>query len=358
MALAVLAVVGVAMFLLTRELAASNASVRRRDAASWHATGRAALSEGHTERALLALRRAAHINRGDRDVALSLATALEAAGNNREAAAVLEDLRARQPDAADVNLELARLSTRDNRLPAAIRYYQDALDALWSPASIDERSAIRREFITVLTTRGERARALSQGLVYAAELPPTTASQMEAASLLLQLGDPARALSRYTGVLAAEPTNATALAGAGQAAFALGDYSVARRYLSQLTSPDDRLASMKRVAELVAALDPLAPRLGAGERERRLQQVLAHAGVRLSTCTADPALATAVTQLQEPPTPSARRPSHDAVTQADRFEEGLALAARVERETTSCRPPDEGGQAITIIARQRGLEEE
>src|SRR3954464_4763389 len=137
LALLLLTAAGIAVFILTRALAGSNAALRRADAAAWHELGRRALEQHDTPRALAALRRASHIDRSNRDVSVSLAKALRAAGEDQEALAVLEELRAARPDDAEVTLELARLEPDRNELPAAIRYYQDALDSLWSPADAE-----------------------------------------------------------------------------------------------------------------------------------------------------------------------------------------------------------------------------
>jgi tetratricopeptide (TPR) repeat protein len=263
-----------------------------------------------------------------------------------------------------VNLQLARLeAARD--LPAAIRYYQDALDALWAPASADRSRSVRRELITLLQQHGERARALSQALVYAAELPPTPEWQMQAAHLLLELGDPRRALDRYLAVLETDPRSREARAGAGEAAFALGDYAVARRYLTQAQPLEPRLASLRRVADLVLTVDPLAPRLRRSERERRLQQIVRHARDRIDSCggtTAvqdrDPAVEEELRSFE----PARARGDRRTAARADvedpdaRVERGIELALRVERTTAACGPQDDMGRAVTIVARDHGLD--
>lgn len=357
LALLVLTAAGIALFLLTSALAADNARLRHSDAVAWHEQGRRALERGDTPRALDALRRASHIDRGNRDVLVSLAMALRSAGEDEQAMAVLNELRAARPDDAEVNLQLARLEAARNALPEAIRYYQDALDGLWGPSDAEGSRTVRREFITLLQQHGERARALSQALVYAAELPPGPEWQVRAGRLLLDLGDSRRALDRFLSVLSAEPHNRDALAGAGEAAFALGDYGAARRYLLQVPEPDERLASERQIADLVLTADPLAPRISAAERERRLQKILQHARDRLMTCSDTSSLQAELDAFQ-PSTPARQRsaPAGGADI-GNRFDEGVALAARVEQATAACGPAGEFGRAVTIIARRRGLEE-
>lgn len=356
-ALLLLSAAGIAVFLITSALAADNARLRRADAVAWHEQGRRALDAGDTRRALVALRRASHIDRGNRDVLVSLAMALRSAGADAQAAAVLEELRTARPEDAEVNLQLARLESERNALPAAIRYYQDALNGLWATEDGDRRRTVRRELIALLQQQGDRARALSQALVYAAEVPQGPEWQVRAAQLLLDVGDPGRALDRYRAVLTGDPRNSDALAGAGEAAFALGEYASARRYLSQLRSVDERLVSLRRVADLVLTADPLAPRISGAERERRLQQILQHARERVLGCGASAPFQTELDALQPPGGKGRRRaPAADAEA-GNRFEDGVTLASRVEQATATCGPSPEIGRAVTIIARRRGLDE-
>jgi Flp pilus assembly protein TadD len=89
LALLLLTAAGIAVFLLTRALAASNAALRHADATAWHERGRRALDQRDTALALAALRHASHIDPGNREVSVSLAMALTAAGEDQQAAAVL-----------------------------------------------------------------------------------------------------------------------------------------------------------------------------------------------------------------------------------------------------------------------------
>lgn len=356
LALLLLAAVGVTLFLLTRQLAASNAALRRADAVTWHAQGRRALAQGDTPHALTALRHASHLDPGSRDISVTLAAAFRAAGQHEEAAAVLEALRKTHPDDADVNLGLARLESERHALPAAVRAYQTALDALWAPGDAELSRNVRLEFIALLQQHGDRARALSQALVYAAELPPDAASQLRAAHLLFEVGAPRRALQRFTLVLTTQPQNAGALAGAGEAAFALGDYEAARRYLSQLPARNDHLTSLQRVSALVLSVDPLAPRVPGRERERRLQELLRHARTRLLTCGGNASLLKDLDALQRPGHAARVRAAADGGA-ANRLEDGVTLASHVVQVSASCRPVDDFGRAVTIIARRHSLEE-
>jgi tetratricopeptide (TPR) repeat protein len=356
-----LIVAGVAAFIGTRNLAASNVAIRRQNAVDLYNRGRNALDAGDTARALEALRRASHIDRSDRDIAISLGLALQAAGDNGQATTVMEQLRAVHPDDPEVNTQLARLAAARGDLPQSIRYYQDALDALWSPADASRGREVRTEFITLLIRHQERARALSQALVFAADLPPEPSWQMQAGRLFLEVGDSRRALDRFVSVLQQNPGDKAALAGAGEAAFGLGDYARARRYFTQAEPTEPRAQALKAVADLVLSADPLAIRLNRSERERRLQQLLTHAGERLDRCTAngsaagsDPALRAQLDALSVAPTGRARA----LADERERIEDGLDLARRIELTTATCGDTDALGRAIPIIATQHGLEEQ
>jgi tetratricopeptide (TPR) repeat protein len=358
--LGVLVLAGAVTFAATRELASANSAQRQRDAAVWLRAGRQALEQGDTAGALDALRRAAHIDRSSRDVSMSLATALSAAGEVDQAESVLMALRAARPDDADVQLQLARLEASRAAIGPAARYYQDALDALWAPELAPRSRAIRLEFIDLLLQHGERARALSQALMFAADLPGDARSMDQAGRLFLAVGDARRALDRFAAVLPSEPANPQALAGAGEAAFELGQYADARRYLASAKSSDPRVRRLAAVADAVVSADPLAARLSRSERSERIRRLLAHAAERFSLCSSGlPAsserlresVAAALSASLTPP----RRASEE--DQRGHIEDQLELAAQAETAASACAAPDPLAEAVPIIARRHGLEQ-
>ena len=350
--LVVLVAAGGVGFLGTRALADSNAALRRQDSVAWLARGRQALDAGDVPGALIALRRAAHIDRANREVSLSLATALSRAGQASDAAAVLEVLKEADPGDAQVNIELARLEAGRGELPQAIRYYQDALDTLWAPDVAEQGRVLRTELIELLLRHGQRARALSQALVLAADIPAEPGWQLTAGRLLLAAGDARRALDRFTAVLAVNPSNAEARAGAGESAFDLGDYARARRYLAGVAAADARLASLREIAGLVLTADPLAPRLSVSERNRRLESMATHAADELDRCAAaatspDPVRAGLRQELaarMAPPRGGARAARSDSNRAEDIVEPLGAYRARNgivrERRRLQSRRPD------------------
>jgi hypothetical protein len=134
-----------------------------------------------------------------------------------------------------------------------------------------------------------RARALSELPVLSGNLPDEVAWHVEAAGLFRTAGDPARALDHFHRALRLDSTSRPALAGAGEAAFELGDYVAARRFLraARLEPSNldfDRLSEMLEVADLVLERDPLRPRLLLLERRERLTADVAHVKERLDNC--------------------------------------------------------------------------
>lgn len=357
--LLVLVAVGLGLFVATRRLASSNDALRQRDAAEWLARGRAGLQRGDAPTALVSLRKAAHIDRANREIAIALSTALERSGSRSEAIDVLESLRDLRPDDADINVELARLAAARGDLTQAIRDYQDALDALWSPSVSATSRAVRTEFIALLLSHGERARALSQTLVLGADGLDTPAELLEVAGLLREAGDPRRALDRYRRVLASTPANAAALMGAGRAAFDLGDYAAARSYFDRVPALEADARELREVAALVVSADPLAPRLARGERQARRSRIVEQALGRLGACGGDEpqrrAVADALTALQvKEPTRARGQPPTDEL---ERSEDAVELAARAERLADRCGTANALDRAIGLIARAHGVEE-
>ena len=348
-----LGLTGVA-FVATRAVAQSNESLRREQATSWFTQAERALGQGDTGTAVVALRRAVAKDRGSRRYRLALAKALVTSGRTSEAERVLLTLRQAEPEDPEANLSLARLKARGPETDAARRYYQYALAALWQPEHADERQHVRLELVDFLLARRERARALSELLLVARHLPAEAGADVRVGRMFFEADDPRASLDHFLRALRASPTSPEALAGAAEAAFALGDYPRALRYLDAAPDGLQGLDSLRDTARLVLDLDPLAPRLANGERVRRLRALLEHATERLKACAVDrPALHLGgeVATLRG----ALERPRRGAVR--DLVDEALAVAVRVERATEqNCAAPQTlRGRAVTLIARRHGL---
>jgi tetratricopeptide (TPR) repeat protein len=120
-------------------------------------------------------------------------------------------------------------------------------------------------------------------------------SQVEAvqqeriAELFLRVQDYEHALAAYRAALRSDRNNPAALAGAGMAAFELGKYSVAQRYLqvAAATEPGDaQIIATLKVAERALEMDPFRRGISVAQRDRIVAQAFASAGERLRTCNA------------------------------------------------------------------------
>jgi tetratricopeptide (TPR) repeat protein len=359
-----LAAASVVAFVLTRDFARSNERMRRQDAATWYEVGQRALAAGRTADALTALRRAVGKDQANTRYQVALAAALSTTHEDDAARQVLVGLRDVAPEDADVNTELARLEARRGNLPEARRYYQSALNALWAAADSDVRRVLRLELIQLLLDHNEKSRALSEILLLRANVPNTPAGHVETARLFGAVGDPGHALEQFGQALALDPQDGPALAGAGESAFALGDYPRARRYLAAAPRDAEGVVELRALTDLVLTNDPMAPRLSAEERTRRLLTDVQHARQRVAACLAAPpsdlrartgldALQREVQSFEPTVSPRAVR------EQADMIESGLELVERMEQQTKlQCAPITPRDRALSLIARAHGINEQ
>jgi Tfp pilus assembly protein PilF len=357
--LSLLACIAAGAFLVTRTIAAADERLRHQQAAAWFDVAQEKLRAGRIDDALIGLRRAVVKHRDNRPYRLALTRALLASGRDEEARRLLLALRDAQPEDPDTNLQLARLEARSGDGDAARRYYQNALAALWRSDQVERRQLLRLELIDLLLARDERARALSELLVLAANLPENAAAWVPVGRRFLDAGDPRRALDHFTRALRAEPGNRDALAGAGESAFALGDYVRAQRYFGAIGG-DERVADLREVTRLVLTGDPLAPRLGATERRRRLIAAFEQATGRLESCLgmapagADPELESLRSEAR------ALAPALDRRgTPRDVIDDGIDLVYRIERiaERRCPAPAAPFDRALLLIGRRHGFED-
>src|SRR5262249_48764946 len=132
----------------------------------------------------------------------------------------------------EINLNLARLSAKEGKMPDAVRYYHNALFGTWQPDQMASQPAkVRTELVEFLLGRGYTSQALSELLILSADIPDTEEAHNEVGHLLLAAGDSQHALDHFSRVLRLNGKNADALSGAGHANFNLAEYSKARRLL-------------------------------------------------------------------------------------------------------------------------------
>jgi tetratricopeptide (TPR) repeat protein len=351
--LVILTAVAVAAFLTTKASASAALRLRQRDAAAWHARGQADLGAGRVDEALDALGRARALDRDRADYSLSFAAALVEAGQPDAARQVLLGLREAHPEDPDVNLGLAQIEAAHGLPADAVRFYQSTLYGEWTGDRLDERRRVRSALVRYLLAHGMRNRATAHLLLLEADLPSDVPHQLEVAALLLEAGEPRRALAHFTAVLEKEPANVGAVAGAGFASFALGDYAAARRYFALAPASVDGVAEKRELSERVIALDPLQPRLRAAERRRRLASGHAEALALAASCAPMVSTPADVARLQTledalrtlEAALSARGPlDHDAIADGT-----AAVAAVAAFAGAHCGPLDADARAWTLI---------
>ena len=132
-----------------------------------------------------------------------------------------------------------------------------------------------------------RPQAQAELIILGAELPPDPKLQLRVAGLFLRAQDYEHALSEYQKGLQIDRHNAEALAGAGFAAFKLGRYRTAQRYLQSDigANPNDaQTAQLLQIASLILQSDPFARGVSSSDRIRRINAAFTQAGERLDSC--------------------------------------------------------------------------
>jgi tetratricopeptide (TPR) repeat protein len=279
------------LFTLTTALTAAYRSKEETLAEDWYERGVAALEARDPARAVSDFRNALAWSRNNRAYQLRLAQALLASGRGDEAGAYLLTLRQGEPGHGLVNLELARLAARAGRVEEAHRYYHDAIYGEWELDAQSWRRSARFELVEFLLAQGERAEAGAVLRPLAQDLPEDAAAHAEVGRLFLGAGDPTRALTQFRRALEIEAGNAEALAGATEAAFALGRYPAVVEYGERALRRDRKsagLASRVETARQVLALDPARARLSGAERGRRVRRVFDIAVAEAERCARSP----------------------------------------------------------------------
>lgn len=351
--LVALTLVALAAFFITRALAHRAHALAEADAAEWYRRGQEELRQGEPQRAATAFRRATMKQRGERLYALGLAEALARSGNDDAARRALLDLREFSPEDAEVNLALARLARQRGDVEEAVRYYRHAVYAPGSDA--DAARIVRFELIRMLLDASDQRRAASEIIAATVDLPDDPELRLRIGDLFQQAGEPARALEQYERILAGDRGHSGALAGAVQAAFALGNYRQVAAYRLPDTSTDEA-RQLVDVSRAVLTRDPLAARLSSAERRRRLQGLITHLQQRLKTCAVDTrSLADAMDEKELTALRTlTRRGSfgRDSEQLESAFSRLLRTGQRIDQR---CQGTTEVDRALAIIARQHGI---
>jgi tetratricopeptide (TPR) repeat protein len=221
---------------------------------------------------------------------LALGRALRDTGNPRrleEAKSYLQDLWQRTPEDGTINLALARVAARQGSIDDAFRYYHNAMYGVWRSDAEANRRKARLELIEFLLQKNRRVEAQPELMAFAAGLPPEPELHLQAAGLFEQDQDYTYASSQYEQVLQRDRGSIQAMAGAGRAAFHLGKYRTAEKYLRLAinSNPQDfNSRSLLESASLILETDPFVRRISDAERNRRIKEAWVDAGERLRTC--------------------------------------------------------------------------
>ena len=263
----------------------------------WYNRGIADVQAQQLTRAIADFRTALLFSRDNYLYQLGLAQALAAQsqGGQQEAKVYLMDLWERQPENGTVNLALARIAAQRGDKDEALRYYHNAIYALWNQNPDAQRRAARFELTEFLLRENATTEAQAELIALSTDLPENPAIHVHVADLFMQTQDYEHALQEYRQALKLDHQDPAALAGIGRASFQLGNYSTSQRYLKQAVAAgaDSGSGELLDSVNLVLKMDPFQRRLPSSQRTQIAVQAFNTAGQRLQECIAQqPAPAT------------------------------------------------------------------
>lgn len=327
-------------------------------ATRWSSRGTADLNAGNYRAAVTEFRAALRYARGDYAYQLSLAQALVGLKRTDEAHAYLINLWGRQPENALANLELARIAASKGETAQALRYYHNAIYATWPDNQETESRRARLELIHYLLGINAETQAQAQLIALEATIGDNPSQQAQLGRLFLVAHDENHALEAFRRSLRLKHNNPEALAGAGEAAFQLGLYPTARRYLESAVavSPGDtKSAALLRTTGFVLQMDPFRPQIPVARRNRIVVAAFAAAGRRLSACAASgaagpPSGLENLDQQWEDLKPHIT--DYGLRRNPDLANTAMTLVFNIEQKaTTLCKAPSETDQALLLIAK-------
>ena len=360
--LVVLAAIAMIGFFAVGALSRVYRQKQEAQAAQWFEKGNGALSSGQAQEAVRDFRVALTYAPGDYPYQLRLAQSLLALNRTEEALQYLNNLWQREPENGTVNLELARIYAGKDDVTQALRYYHNAIYAIWNSDEDAHRRAVRLELTDFLLRRQSHGQAESELIALVGTLPQNPELIAHLADLFMQVPDYERALAEYRKSLALKRRNPAALAGAGRAAFELGRYREAEQYLRTATAlnPSDHdSAQLLETAQLVREMNPYRPGVFGAKRKEIVLDAFNTAGARLNDCMAKPETRPGATDLQSLNTQwtqikpeLARRVIH-----ADTLETAMNLVFAIEQQTNEiCGAPQGKDLALLLVGKSREAE--
>jgi tetratricopeptide (TPR) repeat protein len=285
--LTVLSALAVMCFLAVTGLSHVYEAQQESLAIRWFARGVRDLKKERYQTAVSELRTALLYSPDDYSYQLNLAEALLGEGRRDEASAYLVNLWEREPENGQVNLELAHIAVQKGENEQALRYYHNAIYATWPGNQDVQRRDTRLELIEFLFGIHATTQAQSELIALQANLANDPSEHTRVGDLFFQARDYEHALAEYDLSLKAEPQNPQALAGAGRAAFALGHYAPAERYLQAAVSanPNDaQLVGQLKDTTLVLRMDPFRRQIPLSQRDSIVIEAFTVAGERIKSC--------------------------------------------------------------------------
>jgi len=359
MMLGLLFVVAVVCFLAVSGLSRIYHAQQKSLGNRWSARGVTDLQQQRFEPAVNEFRTALLYSRDDYDYQFNLAEALIGLRRTDQAYAYLVNLWDRQPENGLVNLELARIAAQKGRTDQALRYYHNAIYATWPDGEEMGRRDARLELIEYLLRINAKTQAQSELIALAANLGDEFEQHLKVGNLFIQAHAYEDALAQYRLSLKLDRNNPAALAGAGLAAFKLGRYPLALRYLQGAVIADlhdTQSAELLKTTELVLRMDPFQRMISVAKRDRIVIDAFATAGERLKSCsaanvgtsptTSQPGLSESWAKMKPHITEFGLRRDPDLVERA------MELVFRIERETSvTCGVPPEKDAVLLLIAK-------
>ena len=355
-----LSVLLVIVFIFVTGLSQAYYAQRQALGSRWFSRGVADLKVKNFAAAVVEFRTALLYSRDDYNYQLSLAEALIGLRHTGEASAYLLNLWDREPEDGLVNLELARIAAQQGDTKQAVRHYHDAVYAAWPRDQDAQRRDARFELIQLFLRINARAQAQAELIGLAENVGDDATQQQRIGELFLRAQDFEHALVAYRVALRNDPQNATALAGAGHAAFELHRYAEAQGYLQPAVAKnpqDSQSAELLQTTDMVLRMDPFRRGITSGERSRTVLEAYSIAGQRLKTCAIPsgpvPGGAPAATSLSDEWTALKPKVTEQRLRgNPELVDSATDLAFRIERQASVfCGTPAGADLALLLIAK-------
>jgi tetratricopeptide (TPR) repeat protein len=341
----------IALYGIDRSLARLETNEVESEAQGLYAAGQKLLNTGRPGEAVDAFQRAHSLDRTNRDFELSLAAAQLAAGKAGDAERALSDALNRDSNDGRANLLMARVLKAEGRFDDAVSYYHRAIYGAWPSQAGRERTDARLELADQLAKRGRDQELLSEVLLLDNDAQGDPILARKVAELYLQAGSAGRAAAAYHALIRANPRDADAYVGLGEAELERGDYHAAHSAFAAALRdrPEDpKAAARVRLADQLAELDPTSRRLSSREKFRRSQQILSLTEDATVNCLRGQTsnelhdLLAAAAKLRAERAPAT--PTNEAA------EARLELAGRIwKSRLRSCSAPPAPADSLTII---------